>query len=79
MDFTFIRDNDHTLLENKTKGMNMNPREYYTVAICKPGVEVDIVVCMCIFQQCFCYISGTIELFIAHMNKNVSLEKFSSY
>ena len=54
MDFTFIRDNDHTLLEKKTKGMNMNPRECYTVAICKPGVEVDIVVCMCIFQQCFC-------------------------
>ena len=43
MDFTFIRDNDHPLLENKTKGTSMNPRECYTVAICKPGVEVAIV------------------------------------
>ena len=26
-------------------------------------------ICVCILQQCFCYISGTTELFIARINK----------
>ena len=43
MDFTFIWDNDHPLLVNKTKGTSMNQRDCYAVAICKPGVDVAIV------------------------------------